>query len=258
VGVATTLSVTRSLVASPGTVAITGQSTTLNRTYDLVASPATVPIAGQSISLQLTRQIVASPATVPIVGQSTTLSRTVTLTASPATVPITGQSTALHKTAHIVVTPATVPIAGVGVDLSYITGTYQYLRPNADDSAGAWTTETGATTNLYQSIDETSANDSDYIRSPVNPTQSACKFALPGPSVPPKRPFTIRYRYEKDQPTGTMSLRARLLCGTTVIATWTESNISDTWTTTEHSLTSGEFAAITDFNDLHIELMANP
>lgn len=42
----------------------------------------------------------------------------------------------------------------------------QFLRPDGDLSPGSWTDEGGATTDLFDSIDEVSPNDSDYVEGP--------------------------------------------------------------------------------------------
>lgn len=45
----------------------------------------------------------------------------------------------------------------------------QVGHASADVSVGTWTTDTGATTNLYQAIDETTPSDTDYIISIATP-----------------------------------------------------------------------------------------
>jgi len=50
-----------------------------------------------------------------------------------------------------------------------VTGTPQFARPTSDQSAGTWTTNSGGTTNLYATIDETSLDDADYIQSIAAP-----------------------------------------------------------------------------------------
>jgi hypothetical protein len=54
----------------------------------------------------------------------------------------------------------------------------QFAVPTSDVSVGAWTTDTGATTNLYQAVDETTASDADYIQSETNPSSSAATLGL--------------------------------------------------------------------------------
>ena len=39
----------------------------------------------------------------------------------------------------------------------------QYARPDSDVSDGSFLNASGNNTNLYQSIDESSASDSDYV-----------------------------------------------------------------------------------------------
>lgn len=57
-------------------------------------------------------------------------------------------------------------------------GGYVYARPASDISAGSWTNEVGGTTNLYASIDEVVANDTDYIQSAVVPSNDTVELAL--------------------------------------------------------------------------------
>jgi hypothetical protein len=130
-----------------------------------------------------------------------------------------------------------------------------FSRPDADNSDGGWTDHTGGTS-LYAAIDDPVVDDGDYIQSSDDPANDICKISLANPGVTPGMPFTVRYRGMKSGP-GTMELRARLLQGTTEIASWTESDISSTPTTFEHTLTQLQFDAITNFDDLFIELRAN-
>jgi hypothetical protein len=43
-------------------------------------------------------------------------------------------------------------------------------RPDADLSAGGWTTHLGGTTDLWQVVDEAAADDADYVQSVLDPT----------------------------------------------------------------------------------------
>src|SRR5215204_3122896 len=127
-----------------------------------------------------------------------------------------------------------------------------FLRPNADAVDGNWTNEAGSNANLFASLDETVASDTDYIQSPTNPLNEVCKIALGDPSGTLAQPFVLRYRYNN---LGGAQLTVRLLQGTTEIAAWTETSAG--WNTSERTLTSPQFAAITDFTDLYVELKAN-
>lgn len=130
-----------------------------------------------------------------------------------------------------------------------------FLRPDADSVDGGWTNESGGTT-LFSSIDETTANDTDYIQSATNPASDICKISLGDTAVPLIAPVYVRYRYKKDNAGQTMALTVRLLEGTTQIASWTHTNISTSFVTAEQTLTTGELAAITDFNNLFLEFSA--
>ena len=134
------------------------------------------------------------------------------------------------------------------------------ITPDADDTDGLWTNELSATT-LYTSIDETANADADYIQSASMPSSDLCKVALSDPTgtgtVTPAEPMSVHYRFKKSASGGTFTLRVRLLEGTTPIATWTESSVSDSYTYVEHTLTAAEFASITDFTNLYLDFQAD-
>jgi hypothetical protein len=52
-----------------------------------------------------------------------------------------------------------------------------FLRPNATDAAGGWTTS-AAGTDLHTAIDEATRDDADFIRSGDNPTADVCRVKL--------------------------------------------------------------------------------
>jgi hypothetical protein len=131
----------------------------------------------------------------------------------------------------------------------------EFLRPDADDETGNWTNEAD-TTPLFSSIDESSAGDSDFIKSGNDPAADVCRFRLTNPAVALQPPGKVRVRYEREGP-GPIALTVRLREGTVVIAQWVYENIANTFTTAEETLTSGEYASIADFDDLFIELEAN-
>ena len=131
----------------------------------------------------------------------------------------------------------------------------QYIRPDADDTDGGWTTEAGGTS-LFGSVDEpTSANDSDYIQSTPDPDHDIVKLRLSNPEMLAMRPSTVRYRYRKKGDAGVpLNMTVSLIQGaSTTIASWTHTDISASFTTAEQSLTVAEFALISDFNDLFIQ-----
>ena len=131
------------------------------------------------------------------------------------------------------------------------------IRPNADVTLGNWTDELDGTTNIYLSIDEISANDADYVKSGTTPSADKYRFHLSDPTDPVcSGGHSITYRYKKESAGNTMSLVVRLIENVTTIATWTETDISDTLTTTTRFLTPTEADAITDYSDLRVELEA--
>lgn len=140
------------------------------------------------------------------------------------------------------------PIAGTPVVLLY-------LRPDADSIDGSWTNELGGTT-LFSSIDESVADDADYIQSSALPSMDVAKIGLSNPSARVTSPVKVRYRYKKDS-AAAADLTVRLLQGATQIASWTHSGISSSFVTTEQTLSGPEFASITDFDDLYIEFTAD-
>jgi hypothetical protein len=119
----------------------------------------------------------------------------------------------------------------------------QLVRPVSDVSAGAWTTESGGTSNLYASIDETSASDSDYIRSEVSPSTSAVRIRLASVSDPGVNTgHILRYRLGVDG-SGSMDWTVRVFNASTEVASWTHSAVS-TLTTFEQTLSTVQAAAL--------------
>src|SRR5215211_1818372 len=140
------------------------------------------------------------------------------------------------------------------VPLLYATVTaVVFLRPDADSTDGGWTNEAGSNVDLFASIDEASANDADYIQSAASPNSDVCKISLGDSAFALIAPVYVRYRYKKSDAAQTMALTVRLLEGTTQRASWAHTDISTSFVTAEQTLTEGELAAITDFNNLFLE-----
>lgn len=131
------------------------------------------------------------------------------------------------------------------------------IRPNTTISTGSWRTDTGAT-GLHLAIDEKVADDADYIQSALSPTSAdVCEVSL-DPVLDPGRSndgsdHRIHYRYQKDASGGdTINLTVRLMQGTTEIANWAHTNISNGFTEAEQVLTDGQANSITDYGDLRL------
>jgi hypothetical protein len=74
----------------------------------------------------------------------------------------------------------------------------QRARPDADQSIGTWTTDTGGTTNLWDALNEVAASDSDYVKSAVNPTNNEVIFTLTNIEDPlSSTGHEVRFRYRK-------------------------------------------------------------
>jgi hypothetical protein len=144
----------------------------------------------------------------------------------------------------------------VGALINATPATSQYARPNADISLGGWTDENDGTTNIYQSIDEVTPSDLDYIKSSVNPTSDAVVIGLeskPAPIV--DTGHVLRYRYRKEG-SGTVNINVALMEGSSVIASWQHDDIG-TITTAEQTLTELQAGSITDYSSLRFRVTAS-
>jgi hypothetical protein len=100
------------------------------------------------------------------------------------------------------------------------------LRPDGDTATDGWTNQAGSASNIYQSIDEITASDSDFVQSPqiVSPTVSE-----------------------------RVDLKVRLYEGAALIIEWTHTDIGAAFVDVEQTLTSPQYAAITSFANLFLE-----
>lgn len=142
----------------------------------------------------------------------------------------------------------------------------QFARPSADTSAGTWTTHSGGTSNLYATIDETSADDSDYIKSVSAPSSTPYVCKLSNVDDPASSAnHIVRYRYQKDQSAGaqidlTVELRQGYVSeGSpgTLIASNAHTNIANGWTNGSFTLTGPQADSITDYTSLYLRFVAN-
>lgn len=136
----------------------------------------------------------------------------------------------------------------------------QIAWPTSDVSIGGWTTDAGGTTDLYQSIDESSSSDSDYVRSDL--------VSSPDTYIVGMRPFadpgvdtghTIRLRQRKDSAAGdTTDLDVTLTAGTWPVRTETYDDIDETINAVTFTLTSEEvddFRAHGGYADPRLQLV---
>jgi hypothetical protein len=124
--------------------------------------------------------------------------------------------------------------------------------PTSDISVSGWQTELGGSSNLYESIDEVSPNDSDYIVTTPTETPLAASFGSPASDPQTGDAHYVAYRYKKDG-VGQINLTARLKEGTSTIASWTHLDIPDSWVTQEQLLSTTQANNITDYSALRVE-----
>jgi hypothetical protein len=144
----------------------------------------------------------------------------------------------------------------------------QFARPDADTYNGdGWTEDDNDTTNMFAEVDESSADDADYVRSPTSPSNDVVVFRLSDVADPGlSTGHVLRVRNSVDQASQeTIDFTFELRQGYTnegspgtLIASTTRTGVTSTsWTTTSYTLSGGEADAITDYTDLFVRIKAN-
>jgi hypothetical protein len=141
----------------------------------------------------------------------------------------------------------------------------QYGRPSIDTLNQSYTDQGGGSANLYTTVDEVSASDTDYIKSPLAPSNSVyvTKFStVEDPQA--STGHVVRYRYQKDAAGGaqiniTIELRQGYTNessqGTLIATVATLTNIANGWTTGSYTLSAGEADSITDYTALYLRIV---
>lgn len=143
----------------------------------------------------------------------------------------------------------------------------QFARPDADTyNADGWTEDDGTGSPIFDQIDEAVADDLDYIRSALVPTNDVYVARLSDVTDPLQSTgHVLRYRYAKDAAAGaqinlTVELRQGYVNeGTqgTLIASATHNNIGNAITAGSITLSGAEADSITDYSDLFVRFVAN-
>lgn len=143
----------------------------------------------------------------------------------------------------------------------------QFGRPDATTVIGNYTDQGGGVTNIHLTIDEVTADDADYIRSPATPVNEACAFSLSNPTDPVSSTgHIIRMRTSTDLAAQEVLDFVQQLRQTyvseaspgTLIASQTRAAVSSTtWTTSAYTLSGAEADAITNYNDLFLRFTVN-
>ena len=143
----------------------------------------------------------------------------------------------------------------------------QYARPSADTNNVSFVNEANSAANLYLSIDESSANDSDYIVSAKNPANNVFVTKLSSvddPLVDTGHVITIRYKKDVAVNAETIDLLVELWeeyanetsMGTHIV-NQTFSNISSSWTNSNITLSNTQAGTITDYANLALRFVFN-
>lgn len=142
----------------------------------------------------------------------------------------------------------------------------QFARPSADTHLGNYEDELGGVTGIYQSIDEVTPNDTDYITSEFDPSSSPYVTKLTAVTDPNVHTgHTVRYRARKNPSTGAqidlvVELREGYVSEAsqgTLIASDTQLNLPSSFTTYSFTLSGVEAGNITDYTDLFLRFVAN-
>ena len=138
----------------------------------------------------------------------------------------------------------------------------QTARPDADISDGNWVNQAGNNTNLFASIDESTASDSDYIIA----TDEGMGFGsdivtiigLEDMDEPDgNASHTIKYRATESSGMSAMSLKVELLEGSTSRKSVTNSSLGGSFVTYTINLSEGEAGNISDYTNLRLRFTAN-
>lgn len=123
--------------------------------------------------------------------------------------------------------------------------------------SGIWRDETGGTSNIYQSIDEASPSDSDYICNVDQAIGSYYEMSLSNPvGTPGDGDVVVFFRGRDSTGLGHAQATIELRQGATVIASM-QQVLSSMPVTYYFALTPAEKASITNWNDLRIRIIAN-
>lgn len=135
----------------------------------------------------------------------------------------------------------------------------QFSRPDNDDTIDVWSDEGGGTTDIFQSIDEVTANDSDFVRSDTTPDAGEEYFAGMSTVIDPgvSTGHILRWRYHKDVAAGrTIQMRLILRDGSTTIVVRLFTNVSDIVAQDTYTLSTSEADSITDYSNLNVRIDA--
>lgn len=132
---------------------------------------------------------------------------------------------------------------------------YVLIVPNADVTTGTWKTETGGTTNLYTKISESFPDNTTYIQSDINPSGDLYKASLSAPVPNVGDDVVIDYTLGKRVGGSRLDYVLNLKQGTTLIKTWSHTDVPEGPTAYNVILSQAEVDSITDFSSLSLEII---
>lgn len=133
----------------------------------------------------------------------------------------------------------------------------QFARPVDDVTTGDWEVPP-----LHEKVGTEEPNDASFIYSRMNPSggsQDTTELLLSDLDVPSEgASHTLRYRARKDQAGGRkIHLTLQLRDGASVIAEYSHTNISHTFSLEEIVLSQSEVDLIEDYTDLRVRIVAS-
>lgn len=148
----------------------------------------------------------------------------------------------------------------------------QFGRPYTDTILDNWEEDDGTTTNIYDQIDESTADDADFIRTQLSPTSDVYVTKLTAVEDPISAAgHHVRYHYGKDVTGGdqidlTVTLNQDYVneAGQGVVK-WpvttptdgVHTNLDSGWTSVDYTLTADEANSISDYASLFLRFVAN-
>jgi hypothetical protein len=128
-----------------------------------------------------------------------------------------------------------------------------FARPSADVSRGSWTTQSGATTNLWSTIDEATADDADFVQSALGDnTAYEVRLSSVAPAII-ARLHSVTLRGRKDQSAGnTKGVTVALFQGATQIASQDFPALAATVNQEVINIPKSIASSITNYADLRL------
>ena len=137
----------------------------------------------------------------------------------------------------------------------------QYARPDGDESVDNWTTSGGSSSDLFEEIDEETANDSDHIEVTDSGTSDEVAiFTLSDvtdPSSSADHKVIYRVQGTDEMESGGPQITVQLLENSTSRASWTRTPSTSAITTYTETLTSTQADSITNYANLKLKVTLN-